>query len=188
MTESQISLQELPQTEVPLFFFRCSDSQMEEMSFSTSSRSFLSQGQASSQAGPAGPQGLPGRIRVPNIQRNSARERDRSRSPLRGNEHRSWLMNTTTTNSAGRMRMRTTPPGHDNTRRDATAPGPSSRGFQPAPAHRAAWEQPQPREGQQSRTSRPRCNLCRRLRKLRDCHQSEKKRRKHSFGTCKPQP
>lgn len=161
---------------------------MEEMSASTSSRSFFSQGQGSSQAGPAGPQGLPGRIRVPNSQRSSGRERERSRSPLRDNERRSWLVNTTTTNSAGRRRMRTTPPGHDNTHRDATAPGPSSRGFQPAPAHRAAREQPRPREGQQSRTSQPGYNLCRGFMKLRDCHQSERKRRKHSFGTCKPKP
>lgn len=78
-----------------------------------------------------------------------------------------------------------TPTDHDNTHRDATAPGPSSRSFQHAPAHRAAWEQPLPRQRQQSKPSAQGCNLCRQLLKLRDHHQSESKRRKLSFGTYK---
>ncbi|XP_053819397.1 ubiquitin carboxyl-terminal hydrolase 42-like [Vidua chalybeata] len=126
-----------------LFYARCSHSQVEEMASSSSFHSFLSQGEASSQAGSAGAQGLPGRVGVTNSQRNSARERQRSRSPQWGNERRRSSMNTTNhNNSAGRRRKRTSPPDHDNTDSDATASEPSKRSFQPPPEQRAAHEQP----------------------------------------------
>lgn len=157
------------------------------MAAASSSRSFLSQGEASSEAGSAGPQGLPGRIKEMHSQRNSAREKERSRSPQQGNERRSSFMNTTNCNSStGRRRKRTSLPDHDNTHRDDTAAGPSNRSCQHAPAHRAACEQPLPRERRKSRPSQQGDDLCRQFVKSRDDHQPERKRRKHSFGTNRP--
>lgn len=171
--------------QIPLLFFRCSKSQMEEMASSSSFPSFLSQGEVGSQAGSAGAQSLPGRMRVTNSQeqRNRARERERSRSPQWGNERRRSFTNTTNhNNSAGRRRRRrkkTSPSDHDNTDSDATVPGPSKRSFQPPPAHRAAYEQRLSRERQQRRPSQQGCELCSQIVKLREHNQSESKSRKH---------
>lgn len=69
-------------------------------------------------------------------------QRERSRSPLRGNELQSWFADTTNYEpSAGRRRRRRpSPPSRDRTPRDATAPRPSSARSQLAPAPRAAQQ------------------------------------------------
>ncbi|XP_005058769.1 PREDICTED: ubiquitin carboxyl-terminal hydrolase 42-like isoform X3 [Ficedula albicollis] len=174
-----------------LFYARCFNSQSKEMA-SPTLPPFLNQGESSSQAGSAQPQAVPGRIRVPKSRRSSAKEREkdkgdkeRSRSPQWGNERHRCFINSNYSSSAGRRRKRTSPPDHDNTHRDATGPGPSSRSFQHAAAHRAAWEQPLPGERLQSKPSQLGCNLCRQLVKIRNYHQAQSKRRKLSFGAYK---
>ncbi|XP_059344173.1 ubiquitin carboxyl-terminal hydrolase 42-like [Ammospiza nelsoni] len=167
-----------------LLFYARSSSQMEEMASSSSSSfpSVLSHGESSSQAGSASPQAVPYKFSVTSCQRNSAR----SRSPQWSHDHRKSFIHTTNhSSSAMRRRKRTTPPDHDNTDKDATAPGPSKRSFQLSPEYRVTGEQLLPRERRYSRPSQQGYEFSRRFAKLREYHQSESKRRKHSFGTYK---
>ena len=87
-------------------------------------------------------------------QRNSARERARSRSPQWGNDLRSWFVeNTDYDHSAGRRRRRRTgPPSHQRAPRDDIAPQPSNASSQLAPA---PTEQSLPRQREQSRSPWP---------------------------------
>lgn len=155
---------------------------MDEMASSSSSfPSVLSQGESSSQAGSAGPQAGPCHIRVTKCPRSSAR----SRSPQWSSDRRKSFTNTNHNNSSVRRRKRTSPPDYDNTDKDTTAPGPSKRSFQLSPEQRVTGEQLLLRERRQSRPSQQGYEFSRRFVKLREYHQSESKRRKHSFGTYK---
>ncbi|XP_057897115.1 ubiquitin carboxyl-terminal hydrolase 42-like [Melospiza georgiana] len=166
-----------------LFYARSSNSQMEEMASSSSSfPSVLSHGESSSQASSASPQAVPYKFSVTSCQRSSAR----SRSPQWSNDHHKGFIHTTNhSSSAMRRRKRTTPPDHDYTDKDATAPGPSKRSFQLSPEYRVTEEHLLPRERRYSRPSQQGYEFSRRFAKLREYHQSESKRRKHSFGTCR---
>ncbi|XP_017691450.1 PREDICTED: ubiquitin carboxyl-terminal hydrolase 42-like isoform X2 [Lepidothrix coronata] len=133
-----------------LFYARCSNLKMGEMVASSPAPSYvhsiLSQtGGSSEQAGSAGPQALPGRIKVTHSQRNSARERARSRSPQWGNDLCSCFMNSTDyDNSTGRRRKRTSSLDCNHAPRDNTAPGLSDWICQRTPAPSAAWVQTLP--------------------------------------------
>ncbi|KAK4811211.1 hypothetical protein QYF61_021282 [Mycteria americana] len=83
-------------------------------------------------------------------QRNSARERARSRSPQGGNDLHSWFVeNTDYDHSAGRRRRRTSPPSHQRAPRDNIAPRPSNASLQLAPA---PTKQSLPRQRERSRS------------------------------------
>ncbi|XP_032565464.1 ubiquitin carboxyl-terminal hydrolase 42-like [Chiroxiphia lanceolata] len=174
-----------------LFYIRCPDLNMEEMAASSAAppyaHSFLSQsGGSSKQVDSGGPQDLPGRIKVTHSQRNDARERNRSRSPRWGNVHYSWFMNSANYDSSTGRRKRTHLPDSVNAPRDDTAPGPSNRSCQWAPAHRAAQEQLLPRQREQGRSLQIRSyGLPRRPLEVREYPQVERRRRRQQepFGT-----
>ncbi|XP_027555193.1 ubiquitin carboxyl-terminal hydrolase 42-like [Neopelma chrysocephalum] len=176
-----------------LFYIRCPDLNMEEMAASSSAppyaQSFLSQsGGSSKQVDSAGPQDLPGRIKVTHRQRKDGRERNRSRSPRWHNVHYSWFMNSANYDSSRGRRKRSNLPDCVNAARDDTAPGPSNRSCQWAPAHRAAQEQLLPRQREQGRALQIRSyGLPRRPVEVREYPQLERRRRRQQepFGTNK---
>uniref|UniRef100_A0A8C5X2Z6 USP domain-containing protein n=1 Tax=Malurus cyaneus samueli TaxID=2593467 RepID=A0A8C5X2Z6_9PASS len=108
----------------------------------------------SEQAGSPVPQSLPGRIKVMHGQRNSARERARSRSPHWGSDLCRWIVNSTNyDNLTGKKRKRTNPLGHNHTPRDDTAPGLSNRICQQALVPSLAWMQTLPIQRELGRSS-----------------------------------
>ncbi|XP_005060037.1 PREDICTED: ubiquitin carboxyl-terminal hydrolase 42-like [Ficedula albicollis] len=165
-----------------LFYARCSDLKMGGMVASSLTPSyahpFLSQWQASSeQAGSAGTHDPPGRTMSMNCQRTSARKRIQSRSLQWGNDHCSWFMNSSSSNnSTGRKRKRTSPPGRDHALKDSTASGPFNRSCWQAPAPSATWVQHLPRQREQSQSSQQGYDLCRRFVETTDYHQSVRRR------------
>ncbi|XP_064252618.1 ubiquitin carboxyl-terminal hydrolase 42-like isoform X4 [Passer domesticus] len=165
-----------------LFYARCSDLKTGGMVASSLTpsyaHSFLSQWGASNDQA-AGTYGQPGRIISMHCQRTSARESIQSRSLQWGNDHCSWFMNSTDSNSAGRKRKRSTPPGHDHAVKDGAASRPLSRSCQWAPVPSATWVQHLPRQREQGRSPQLGYNLRRRFVEITDYHQSAKRRRKH---------
>ncbi|KAK4806104.1 hypothetical protein QYF61_005476 [Mycteria americana] len=115
-------------------------------------------------------------------QRNSARERARSRSPHGGKDLHSWFVeNTDYEHSAGRRRRRTGAPSHQRAPRDGIAPRPSNASSQLAPA---PTEQSLPGQREQSRSPWPGNDLRCWFVDTRNYDHSAGRRRRTSHPSC----
>ncbi|KAK4806103.1 hypothetical protein QYF61_005475 [Mycteria americana] len=115
-------------------------------------------------------------------QRNSARERARSRSPQGGKDLHSWFVeNMDYEHSAGRRRRRTGAPSHQRAPRDGIAPRPSNASSQLAPA---PTEQSLPGQREQSRSPWPGNDLRCWFVDTRNYDHSAGRRRRTSHPSC----
>lgn len=179
----------MPEAEITLISFRCSDLKIRETTASSSAPAYTHSipgqgGTSHQQTGSPGPQSLPGRIKVMCSQRSCARERARSRSPQWGHDLCSWIMNSTNcSNLTARRRKRTSPLGLDSAPRNDTAPGPSNRICWQAAVPSLAWVQTLPLQRGLGRSSWQDYGLWSQVVEITNSYQSVR-RSEHSRDAC----